>query len=303
MIPVLFVVTIGVFGLLQFSGIDPIVVILGIDADPSAVERVRKEFGLDQPAPVQYAAWLGKVVTGDLGISLRNKEPVLDVILRRVPVTLELAALSMLIGLAIALPLGIIAALKRNTWIDGIASATAVSGLAIPNFWLGILLILLFSLVLGWVPPSGFVPITDDPLGNLKLMILPAITMGTALAAVLTRMTRSSMLEVLGQDYIRTARAKGLEDRRVILVHALKNSLIPVVTIAGLQTGRQLGGAVIVESIFSIPGLGRLLIDSIFTRDYPMIQGAILFITVVVLVTNLLVDLAYSFLDPRIKYS
>lgn len=303
MIPVLFVVTIGVFGLLQFSGIDPIVVILGIDADPSAVERVRKEFGLDQPAPVQYAAWLGKVVTGDLGISLRNKEPVLDVILRRVPVTLELAALSMLIGLAIALPLGIIAALKRNTWIDGIASATAVSGLAIPNFWLGILLILLFSLVLGWVPPSGFVPITDDPLGNLKLMILPAITMGTALAAVLTRMTRSSMLEVLSQDYIRTARAKGLEDRRVILVHALKNSLIPVVTIAGLQTGRQLGGAVIVESIFSIPGLGRLLIDSIFTRDYPMIQGAILFITVVVLVTNLLVDLAYSFLDPRIKYS
>jgi peptide/nickel transport system permease protein len=302
MVPVMLLVSLVVFSLLHLTPGDPATTMLGQEATPEAVAALRQRLGLDQPLPVQYVRWLGSVLRGDLGRSIRTNQPVTEAILERLPVTVQLSAMSILIALMIAIPVGIISALRRNTALDSSATTLALLGVALPNFFLAILLIYLFSIQLRWLPPIGYVPLWEDPGENLRRMIMPALTLGTALAAIIMRLTRSSLLEVLEQDYVRTARAKGLTESRMVRVHALKNSLIPVVTIVGLQIGGLLGGTVITETIFALPGIGRLIVDSIFRRDFPLVQGAVLFVAVAFLVTNLLVDLLYAFLDPRIRY-
>ena len=303
MVPVMILVSLIVFSLIHLTPGDPAISMLGEEATPQAVAALRTKLGLDQPIPVQYVKWLGSVLRGDLGRSIRSNQPVGEAIRERLPVTVELAILAMLISLAIAIPAGIIAAMRRNSLLDASTTVVALLGVSLPNFFLAILLVLLFGLKLGWLPPFGYKPITEDLAGNLKLMVLPAITLGTALAAIVTRMMRSSLLEVLDQDYIRTARAKGLRESQMIRFHALKNALMPVVTIVGLQIGGLLGGAIITETIFALPGIGRLLVDSIFQRDFPLVQGVVLFVSLAFLFSNFAVDLVYAYLDPRIRYS
>lgn len=303
MVPVLLLVSMISFALLFLLPGDPALLILGDQqaSNHQAYEALRTELGLDKPVPLQYLNWLGKIMRGDLGLSTRDRQPVIAGIRERLPVTLQLAALAMLLALVIALPTGIISAVRPNSWWDRIFSVLALTGVAIPNFWLGILLIYGLAIFAKLLPPSGFVPFDADPGENLKHLILPAITLGLGLAAVLMRQTRSSMLEVLQQDYIVTARAKGLQARRVVLRHALKNALIPVITIIGLQIGLLFGGAVLTESIFSIPGLGRWSVDSILQRDFPVVQAVCLILALGVLSANLLTDFVYAFVDPRIR--
>jgi peptide/nickel transport system permease protein len=266
----------------------------GEDLTHEEIEWVRATEGLDAPIYVQYGIWLSHLLHGDLGNSLITGDPVLSEILTRFPATMELAILSMILSLLIAIPIGIIAAIKQYSITDNFSMIGALIGISMPNFWLGLLLILFFSLYLGWFPVCGY--------GGFEHIILPAITLGTEMAAITTRLTRSSMLEVLSQDYIRTARAKGLSEKLVISRHALKNAFIPVITVIGLQFGYLLEGVVIVETIFAWPGVGRLLVDSIFARDFFMIQGCVLFIVIIFALTNLIVDISYAYLDPRIRY-
>lgn len=303
MVPVLLLVSMVVFSLLHLTPGDPALSILGEEATPQQVEALRNKLGLNQPIPVQYVKWLGAVLRGDLGRSVRSNQPVSEAIAERLPVTVELALLSMVISLAIAIPAGIISAMRRNSVVDTSATFVALLGVSLPNFFLAILLILIFGVKLGWLPPFGYQPLNMGLAENLRRMILPAITLGTALAAIVTRMMRSSLLEVLDQDYVRTARAKGLSESRMIRAHALKNALMPVVTIVGLQIGGLLGGAIITESIFVLPGIGRLLVDAIFQRDFPLVQGVVLFVSLAFLFSNFAVDLLYAYLDPRIRYT
>lgn len=303
MVPVLLLVSLIVFSLLHLTPGDPAISMLGEEATPESVAALRAKLGLDQPLPVQYVRWLGAVLQGDLGRSIRSNQPVSEAILDRLPVTIELSLLSALIALVIAIPAGIISAMRRNSALDTSATTMALLGVSLPNFFLAILLIFLLSLKLGWLPPIGYTPFLDNPAENLKKMIMPAITLGTALSAIVMRMTRSSLLEILDQDYVRTARAKGLNEANVVRRHALRNALIPVVTVVGLQIGGLLGGAIITESIFVLPGIGRLLVDSIFQRDFPLVQGVVLFASLAFLFANLAVDLLYAVLDPRIRYS
>lgn len=303
MIPVLFLVSIGVFSLVHLIPGDPALAMLGDQATPQAVEALRARMGLNQPLPVQYVWWLGAVLHGDLGRSVNSNQPVTQAIVQRLPVTIELTILGVLLSLLIAIPSGIVAAVRRNSLMDTTLTTISVGGVALPHFFLGILLIFVFSLHLGILPPIGYKPILADPIGNLERMVMPAFTLGTGLAAIVMRMTRSSLLEVLRQDYVRTARAKGLSRSAVIRRHALKNSLIPVVTTIGLQVGRLLGGAIITETIFALPGVGLLLINSIFQRDYPLVQGIVLFAALTFLMANFIVDLLYAYLDPRIHYA
>jgi peptide/nickel transport system permease protein len=265
--------------------------------------RVRADLGLDQPAPVYYFTWLGRALQGDLGRSIQSNRPVTGILRDRLLPTLQLSLFAALITAAIALPLGVLAAIKRGTFTDLGATTFALIGLSIPNFWLGIIFIFVFSLGLGWLPPSGWRDPFREPLQSVRFMILPALTLGMALAASIMRQTRSSLLDTLSQDYLRTAQAKGLTHRQVVTRHALRNALIPVVTIAGLMVGRLLGGAVIVETIFAIPGIGRTVVDAIFSRDFPIVQGAVLMMAFIVLAINLIVDLLYALIDPRIRYS
>jgi peptide/nickel transport system permease protein len=304
MIPVLLLVSMVSFSLTFLLPGDPALLILGdqLAADEEAYQQVRDELGLDRPVPVQYLDWLQKLVRGDLGTSTRDRLPVIQGILARLPVTLELSVLAMVIALAIALPTGIISAIKPNTPWDIGCSLFALWGIAIPHFWLGILLIYGFAVFADLLPPSGFVPFPQDPIANLQHMILPALTLGIGLSAVIMRQVRSSLIEVLHQDYIVTARAKGLPAAAVVTRHALKNGLIPVVTVIGLQVGLLFGGAVITESIFSIPGLGRWAVDSILWRDFPVVQAVSLVLALGVLSTNLITDLAYGLIDPRIHH-
>jgi len=281
---------------------DPVVAMFGDGGDPVAMARVRADLGLDQPAPLYYFVWLGRALQGDLGRSIQSNRPVAGILRDRLLPTLQLALFAGLVTAALALPLGIIAAVKRGTLTDLGATTFALLGLSIPNFWLGIIFIMVFSLMLGWLPPSGWRDPFREPLQSVRFMILPAVTLGTALAAGIMRQTRSSLLDTLNQDYLRTAQAKGLNDRQVVLRHALRNALIPVVTVAGLMVGRLLGGAVITETIFAIPGVGRTVVDAIFSRDFPIVQGAVLMMAFIVLVINLIVDLLYAFIDPRIRY-
>lgn len=303
MIPVLFFLTLGTFLMLRLTPGDPVTLMLGEGADAETVAQIRQDLGLDEPLPVQYVRWTAQVLQGDLGRSIRTNEPVLRSIVDRLPVTLELSALALLIALAIGVPAGVISATKPGTWLDRIVSVGAFAGASVPTFFLGLLLILFFGLRLGWFPTSGFVPLAQDPALNLRLLVLPSITLGVAVAAVIARLTRSSMLDVLGREYVVTARGKGLAEPVVIRRHVLRNALLPVVTIVGLQVGALLGGAVVTEVIFAIPGVGRLLVTNIFAHDFPVVQGVVLFLGIVRLAANLLTDLAYAYIDPRITFS
>ncbi|MEW6232186.1 MAG: ABC transporter permease [Chloroflexota bacterium] len=267
------------------------------------VESLRRYFGLDQPVYVQYYQWITRVLVGDLGRSWRTAIPVLEFILSRLPVTLELTAIAITIALLIGVPAGIISALKQNRPVDNLARILALTGLSIPVFWQGTMFILILSLSFRWAPSMGWVSPFEDLRANLNMVLLPGFCLGTASAAVIMRMTRSCMLEVLRQEYVRTARAKGLAERVVIIAHAFKNAMIPVVTVAGLQMGYLLGGTVVVEEVFTLPGIGRLLLWAIYQRDYPTVQGTVLFIAVMFMAVNLFVDILYAFLDPRIRYA
>lgn len=300
-VPVLVIVSIVIFSVTLLLPGDPTFTVVGEFATEEQRAAARKEYGFDDPIPIQYLNWAEKVLTGDLGRSIRTREPVAVMIADRLPVTLQLAFLSMAFAVALGVPLGLLAAIRHNTWIDSGTSFIAMTGLAIPNFWAGILLIMLFTLVLGWLPPSGYVPFTEAPLENLKLMIMPAITLGTALTALIMRQTRASTLAVLSQDYVRTAYAKGLKEQRILFRHVMRNAMIPVTTITGLQIGKVLSGAVIVETIFSLPGIGELVVTGIFGRDYPVVQASVLLIVIMIMAVNLIVDLLYAVLDPRIE--
>ncbi|MBI4014269.1 MAG: ABC transporter permease [Candidatus Rokubacteria bacterium] len=302
MVPVLLVVSVVVFSLIHLTPGDPVAIMLREEADPATAAALRAALGLDRPLPIQYLTWLGRAARGELGRSIRTNQPVSQAILERLPVTLTLAAAATLLALLVALPAGIVSAVRRNSLADVAGTVAALSGVSLPNFWLAILLIFVFSVTLGWLPPLGWVSPLRDPWGGLRSLVLPAVTLGTAMAAVVMRMTRSSLLEVLQLDFVRTARAKGLREGGVLLRHALRNALIPVVTVVGLQAGALLGGAIITETVFALPGVGRLLVDAIFQRDFPLVQGVVLFLALNFLVINLAVDLAYAVLDPRIRY-
>jgi peptide/nickel transport system permease protein len=297
---VLVILSLGVFLMLHLTPGDPVQIMLGQDADPQSVAVLRTELGLDQPLPVQYLRWVGNVVRGDLGRSIRTHQPVMDAITSRLPVTLELSIISLVVSLAIGLPAGIVAATRRNSSVDLASTGLALVGVSLPSFFLGILLILVFALGLRWVPPSGYTPFGQDPLMNLKQMCMPALALGAALAGIVARLTRSSLLDVLGAEYMRSARAKGLSESAAVMRHGLKNALLPVVTVVGLQVGALLGGAILIETIFALPGIGRLAVDSIFARDFPIVQGVVLFLALVRILSNLVADLLYARLDPRI---
>jgi peptide/nickel transport system permease protein len=302
LVPVLFLVSFIVFFVVHLIPGDPVVIMLGEDQqDPQVVEALRKEFGFDQPIHVQYLRWLGQTLRGDLGQSLRSKRPVLDIIIERYPATVYLALGSLLLGLAIAIPAGAMAAVKQNTPYDYAAMLFALFGISVPNFWFALLLILGLGIYLGWFPTMGYVAPGTDPLRFMQHMALPAIVLGTDIASATTRYIRAEMLEQLRLDYVRTARAKGLPPRRVLCRHALRNSLIAAVTVVGLHVGRLLGGSTVVETVFAWPGLARLVLDAVYARDYPVLQGAVLFLAVSYVIVNLLVDLMYRWLDPRVR--
>lgn len=300
-IPTLFLVTIIVFSVQRLLPGDPALALAGEDRDPAVIAFIREKYRLNDPLPIQYAAWMGNVLRGDLGESIRTRLPVTEVILQKLPVTVELAALSGLLAILLAVPAGTIAAVRRGTVVDYAATAVSLSGVSIPNFWLGIMLILLISVQLRLLPSTGYVDPFVDPLGNLARMVMPAFVLGTGLAGILMRQTRSSLLEVLTQDYVRTARSKGLGERVVIYRHALRNALIPVITVFGLQVGALLSGVVLTEQVFGIPGFGRFIVEAVFTRDYPAVQGLVLFTATAYILVNLLVDVAYSIVNPRIR--
>lgn len=303
LLPVLLVMSIAVFALTDLLPGDPTVTVLGENATPAQRAMLRAQMGLDRPAPLRYLAWLARLAQGDLGTSLRTREPVAAMLAARLPVTVQLAILSMLLAVAIGIPAGVVAALNRNGPLDLVVSVVALAGMALPFFWAGILLIRLFALRLGWLPPSGYVPFLVDPVRNLTLMILPTLTVGSAMAGLVMRQTRSAMLAALGQDFVRTARAKGVAEPAVVLRHALRSALLPVVTVIGLQAGTLIGGAVVTETIFSLPGLGTMIVDGIFQRDFAVVQGALLSVVLAVVMVNLATDLAYAALDRRVRLS
>lgn len=296
LIPILLGMSLAVFLLIHFIPGDPAITILGEEYSEERAEVLRAELGLDRPLPVQFVAWLGSILQGDLGRSLFNNQDVGPLLMGRGAVTLTLAIFTTIISLVLAIPLGVLSATKRDSLLDNLTRVVMMVGISMPVFWFGLLLMLLVSLQLGWLPPGG------SPANyGLRAYILPALTLGLSNAALLTRMTRSAMLEVLEQDYIRTARSKGLPEHRIQYKHAFRNAVIPVVTIVGLQFGALLSGAVLTEFIFSLPGLGSLLIDSVYRRDFPVVQGVVLVIGFAFVITNLLVDMLYAALDPRIR--
>ena len=299
-VPVLLLVTIIVFSLLHLLPGDPATVILGQEATQEAIDAMRLELGLNKPLTIQYFDWLGKILQGDFGRSLIDRTPVSKLILQRLPATMELTLGAFLVAVFIAFPAGILSAIRPGKWIDHFCTALALGGLSIPHFWLGMIFIIIFAVNLGWLPASGYVPFSQDPLANLSAMIMPMVATGLRESAVLMRMLRSSLLEVVEADYIRTAYSKGLSERSVIVGHALRNAMVPVLTTSGLVIASLLGGLVITETIFSIPGYGKLIVESIFNRDFVTVQGALLVSAVFVVFINLLVDILYTFIDPRI---
>jgi peptide/nickel transport system permease protein len=322
LVPVFFGVLLVVFVIAHLTPADPVLVLLGEHASPTAVDRLRAELRLDDPLPVQFLRYLGGVLRGDLGRSIQHSEQVRVELAQRFPATIELTTAAMLIASTIGILTGIVAAARQNSWFDGVSMFVALFGFSMPIFWLGIMLILLFAWYLGWVPISGRLDYTIEltRITNFYLLdalltrnwaafanalhhlILPAVTLSTVPLAIIARMTRSSLLEVLRQDYVRTARAKGLAERVVVARHALKNAFIPVVTVIGLNVGGLLSGAILTETIFAWPGVGRMVVDAIFARDYPVVQGTVLVIALLFVLVNLLVDLSYAYLDPRIRY-
>ena len=302
-IPTLIIVSLLVFALQKLLPGDPVLTMAGEERDPQVLAYLREKYRLDDPIPVQYFAWIGSALTGNLGVSLRTDIPVLDLILSKLPVTLELAIMAMIVALAIGIPAGIISAVKKGTAVDYTANVIALSGLSIPNFWLGIMLIMLISVRWQLLPASGYVPPTEDLWLNIKTMLMPAFVLGTGLAASLMRHTRSAMLGVMRSDYIRTARAKGLLSRKVILKHALRNALVPIVTLSTLLFGELLAGAVLTEQIFTIPGFGKLIVDAVFNRDYAVVQGVVLCTAVGFIFMNLLADVLYVLVNPRLRHA
>jgi peptide/nickel transport system permease protein len=300
-LPTLLFVSMLIFGLQQLLPGDPAKVLAGEEQDPNVIAYLHAKLHLDEPLPVRYAYWVGGVLQGDLGESVRNQQPVLELVQQKLPVTIELAALAMLIALVIGIPAGIVSAIARGTVWDTLANGFALWGISTPNFWLGILLILLFSVQLGWLPASGYVSPFEDLRANLAAMAMPAFVLGNAIAAVLMRHTRSAMLQVLSADYVRTARAKGLRERVVVLKHALRNALTPVITLGALELGTLLSGAVLTEQVFTIPGFGKLIVDAVFNRDYAVVQGVVLVTATAYILLNLLADLAYMAANPRLR--
>lgn len=300
-IPILFLVSIMTFSLIHLIPGDPARVILGEEATPEAYHALRQELGLDKPIVLQYLSWLGNVVHGDLGMSITDHVPVTDLIFQRLGPTIELTIGTFLIALLIAFPAGILSAIKRGSALDYTSTFFALGGMSIPNFWIAMMAIIFFSVQLGWFPSSGYVPFFENPAQNLLAMVLPSVTTGLRESAVLMRMLRSTLLEVMNMDFVRTARAKGLNEVSTVLGHVLRNAMIPVVTTSGIMIASLLGGLVITESVFSIPGFGRLIVESVFKRDYVTVQGAILFSALLVVLINLAVDFVYAVIDPRIK--
>ena len=282
---------------------DPALALAGQEGarDPELLAAIRERYGLDQPLPAQYVAWLGQVLQGDFGQSIRTSLPVADMVADRIPVTLQLAACSLLIAMLVGIPIGVLAAVHRGRWPDHLGNALTLTGMSVPNFWVGLILIAVFAVQFGIFPASGFVAFADDPVANLQHLVLPSVVLGMGLSAVIMRQTRSSMVQTLSADFIRTARAKGLSEWSVVVRHALRNSLLTVTTILGLQLGLLIAGSVVTEQIFLIPGFGKLIIDAVATRDYPVIQAVTLLAAVAYIVVNLLVDVLYTVLNPRVR--
>lgn len=299
---VLLLVTVIAFSLLQVVPGDPALTMLGESATPEQVENLRRELGLDQPLPVQYLRWFGNMLKGDLGRSLALHESVSSLIASRLPVTLYFGVVALLVSVAVSLPLGIVSAVRRGTWVDSLVSFVANVSMAVPVFWFGILGIYLFSLKLGWLPVQGYTSPFDDFWLSTKHMVMPVAALALVPLASLARQTRSSMLEVVRQDFIRTARSKGLPERSVVSGHALKNALVPIITLLGIQLRNLVGGAVLVETVFNVPGMGRLIVSSVFAKDMPVVQGSVMVVALVVVLGNLVVDLCYGLVDPRIHY-
>jgi len=301
-IPVLVLVAIAAFLLIHLVPGDPAMVMLGNDATPQQIQQLRTQLGLDRSLPEQFVLWLREVLRGNLGESIFLGRPVTQALLERLPATMQLAVLSLIFSLLIGIPSGLIAAVWQNTRWDQLVMATAIGGISVPSFWLGLALMLVFSVQLGWLPSGGYTPLWEDAWQGLRTLMLPAVSLGFMQAALIARMTRSSMLEVLRQDYVRTARSRGVGRWLVILKHAFKNAMIPVITTIGTAFGVLLGGAVVVEIVFTFPGLGRLVVLAVQRRDYPLAQGALLLTSVIYVAVNLAVDLLYGVFDPRIKY-
>jgi peptide/nickel transport system permease protein len=301
LVPTLFFVSVIIFGLQRLLPGDPALAMAGEERDPAVIEQIRKQYRLDEPLPVQYAAWVAGAVTGNLGESMRLKEPVFRLITQKFPVTMQLALMAIVISLAIGVTAGVISAVWRNSWIDYAANLVALAGLSTPNFWLGIMLIFLVSVNLGWLPASGYVSLSEDFWQSVETTILPAFVLGNSFAAVLMRHTRSAMLTALAADYVRTARAKGLPEHVVILKHAMRNALTPVITLGALELGTLLSGAVLTEQVFSIPGFGKLIVDSVFNRDYAVVQGVVLITAAAYILLNLIADVLYVLVNPRLR--
>ena len=300
-LPTVLLVSIIVFCLQQLMPGDPALVLAGEERDPAVIAQIRSELWLDRPLPIQYFHWIGNVLHGNLGYSWRIREPVMQLISEKLPVTAQLATMAFIISVCIGVPLGVLSAVKKNGFLDYLANGFGLAGLSTPTFWLGIMLILLISVDLGWLPPSGYVPLTEDWRLSLSTTIMPAFVLGNALSAILMRHTRSAMLTALSQDYVRTARAKGLIELFVIVRHALRNALVPVVTLGALELGGLMSGAVLTEQVFSIPGFGKLIVDAVFNRDYPVVQGVVLVTATVYIVLNLLADVLYVLINPRLR--
>jgi ABC-type dipeptide/oligopeptide/nickel transport system permease component len=288
--------------MIRLSPGDPVLIYAGEERDPESLAQIRRSLGLDEPLPVQYLAWLGRALQGDLGRSIRTRQPVTEAITERLPATAELGLAALTISVVVSLCVGTVSALRRDSVIDLATTGLALAGVSLPNFFLGIVLILLFTLAIRIFPPGGYTPFVNDPVGNLHRLVLPAITLSAATLAVNLRQVRSSLIDVFNQDYIRTARAKGLANHEVVIRHSLKNALIPVVTLIGIQAGQIIEGAIITESIFFWPGVGRLALESIAGRDYPVVQAIVLISALSFMTTTLLVDVLYAWLDPRVSY-
>ncbi|HSE78483.1 MAG TPA: ABC transporter permease [Alphaproteobacteria bacterium] len=300
-IPTLFFVSILIFGLQQLLPGDPAIALAGEERDPSVIAYLRAKFHLDEPIYVRYYYWLSGVLQGDLGESVRIQKPVLDLIVEKLPVTIQLASMAIVVAMVIGITMGVVSAVKKDTAWDYAANVIALWGLSTPNFWLGIMLILLFAVQLGWLPASGYVRPSEDLGQNIATMVMPAFVLGNAIAAVMMRHTRSAMLQVLGADYVRTARAKGLSERVVVMKHGLRNALVPVITLGALEFGQLLSGAVLTEQVFSVPGFGKLIVDAVFNRDYAVVQGVVLVTATTYIVLNLLADIAYFLVNPRLR--
>ena len=303
LIPTLFFVSVLIFSLQQLLPGDPATIMAGEERDPEVIAQIRHQYRLDQPIPVQYVYWVKGVVSGDLGESMRIHVPVRDLVLEKLPVTAQLAAMAIVIALVIGVGAGIVSAVKKNSAWDYAANGLALWGISTPNFWLGIMLIFLFSVKLEWLPASGYVPLSEDWKASLASTIMPAFVLGNSIAAVLMRHTRSAMLQVLDSDYVRTARAKGLSERTVIFKHAMRNALTPVISLGALELGTLLSGTVLTEQIFTIPGFGKLIVDSVFNRDYAVVQGVVLVTATMYITLNLIADVAYILVNPRLRES